>query len=178
MGIADELQKLDELRRDGTLTDDEFAKAKTRLLESPPPVVNVGLAASSPLVEEQLTEVRLQNELARVDREWEIERRKYEIVGRRGRVFVPTVGAGISTAVVGGLFGVFWIWLSLTIAGPVVSYGFDGPWMIKATHILPLIGLLITIMSVTRGLYYCLVAVNHNSAFATYRARRAKLTKE
>ncbi len=36
MSIADELTKLEELRSRGTLTDDEFQRAKSRLLEPPP----------------------------------------------------------------------------------------------------------------------------------------------
>jgi phage shock protein C len=35
MSMSDELAKLDELHRRGALTDDEFGRAKARLLESP-----------------------------------------------------------------------------------------------------------------------------------------------
>ena len=37
MTLADELTKLEQLRERGSLTDDEFARAKARLLESPAP---------------------------------------------------------------------------------------------------------------------------------------------
>jgi len=37
MTLADELAKLEQLHERGSLTADEFAKAKTRLLESPAP---------------------------------------------------------------------------------------------------------------------------------------------
>jgi len=37
MSLADELIKLEQLRERGGLTDDEFARAKARLLEPPPP---------------------------------------------------------------------------------------------------------------------------------------------
>jgi phage shock protein PspC (stress-responsive transcriptional regulator) len=36
MALADELQKLEELRQRGTLTEEEFARAKARLLEGEP----------------------------------------------------------------------------------------------------------------------------------------------
>ncbi len=36
MSIADELSKLDELRTRGALSDDEFQRAKQRLLDGPP----------------------------------------------------------------------------------------------------------------------------------------------
>jgi len=35
MSLADELSRLEELRARGTLTDDEFQRAKTRLLDAP-----------------------------------------------------------------------------------------------------------------------------------------------
>ena len=36
MGLVDELTRLDELRSRGTLSDDEFQRAKNRLLDGPP----------------------------------------------------------------------------------------------------------------------------------------------
>ncbi len=36
MGIADELTRLDELRGRGVLTEEEFQRAKARLLDGPP----------------------------------------------------------------------------------------------------------------------------------------------
>ncbi len=46
MNLTDELRKLAELHRDGQLTDEEFAAAKTRLLgsEAPPPASPVTAA--------------------------------------------------------------------------------------------------------------------------------------
>jgi phage shock protein C len=44
MSIADEFARLDELRAKGALTDEEFERAKTRLLDgrpSPPPAFEV-----------------------------------------------------------------------------------------------------------------------------------------
>jgi phage shock protein C len=37
MSLADELIRLEELRTRGTLSDDEFQRAKARLLDPPPP---------------------------------------------------------------------------------------------------------------------------------------------
>ena len=48
MALSDELAKLQELQRSGALTDDEFARAKARLLGAPGPAVgdaSPGLAA-------------------------------------------------------------------------------------------------------------------------------------
>jgi phage shock protein C len=37
MALSEELERLDELRRRGVLSDDEFARAKTRLLDATAP---------------------------------------------------------------------------------------------------------------------------------------------
>ncbi|MBN8510792.1 MAG: PspC domain-containing protein [Burkholderiales bacterium] len=48
MSFVDELARLEQLRANGTLTDDEFQRAKARLLE-PPPAVNEAAAAMNRL---------------------------------------------------------------------------------------------------------------------------------
>ena len=45
MALSDELSKLEALRQRGVLTDEEFSRAKTRLLDDPP-----GLASAPVLV--------------------------------------------------------------------------------------------------------------------------------
>ena len=58
MSIADELQKLEQLRQSGTINDEEFAKAKERLLNgqaAEPPFASIPPAgpASAPDLEQQ-----------------------------------------------------------------------------------------------------------------------------
>lgn len=180
MGIPDELQKLDELHRGGRLTDEEFTRAKSRLLDSPtasaPPTIIAGSTLPVSLIEEQLADIRLQNELAQIDREWEIERRRYELVARKGQVFVPTVGAGIATAVIGGLFGFLWTYITWWIASPIVGLGYDSPWIITTLRYLPLFGVLWAVYAILTGIYYCIVAHNHSSAYRAYRKRRVSVS--
>ena len=150
-----------------------FQRAKTILLENLP-AINAN--PMSPFVEEQLAQVRIQNELERIDREWEIERRQYQIIGRYGRSFIPTIGTGISTAIVGGLFGIFWTVTALTITNATSHFGIeDGPFSIINTFF-PLIGILITITAIWRGIYCCLLAQNHNVAYQAYQQRRLKVS--
>jgi phage shock protein PspC (stress-responsive transcriptional regulator) len=40
MGLADELTRLEELRARGTLSEEEFQRAKARLLDVPPPLAS------------------------------------------------------------------------------------------------------------------------------------------
>jgi uncharacterized Tic20 family protein len=55
MSIADDLQKLDQLRQSGALNDDEFALAKARLLSPPPETAAPGPVAPPPLSLERQT---------------------------------------------------------------------------------------------------------------------------
>src|SRR4051794_35230267 len=103
MSLVDELTKLEELRRSGALTDAEFAQAKAALLAG----ASAPAAADRPL-QEHLAEVKRQNELAEIDRAWQIERQQYLITDRYGRGQVPTPAMGVLTAVLGGMFGLFW----------------------------------------------------------------------
>ena len=84
MTISDELQKLDELRRNGTLSPEEFEMAKRRVLDEPQ---DGGLA-------DYFEEIKAHDALAKLDRGWELERKKY-MISRSSRFggwysFIPT----------------------------------------------------------------------------------------
>ena len=175
MGIADELQKLQQLRHNGTLTDQEFAQAKSQLLANPP----VESPQLTPFIEDQLKAVRHQNELTRIDREWEIERRQFQMQGRYGRVFTPTIGMGIATAVFGGIFGAFWTVIAFTITnastsmlpgmGPGIGlFGIIGT-------VFPLIGVVFTVGAIGRGIYCVIQAQRYNEAYSAYKERHIRV---
>jgi len=46
MGLADELTRLEELRGRGALTEEEFQRAKARLLDGPPPAPDIPAVAA------------------------------------------------------------------------------------------------------------------------------------
>jgi hypothetical protein len=165
MSLADELEKLDQLRRNGSLSDDEFARAKARLLDDPP--------ADAPLGE-HLAEVRHQNELARIDREWQIEREQYLITGRYGRREVPTAAMGWTTAVFGGVFGLFWTVLAFTITSGAPN---DGPFAI-AKVIFPLFGVGFIAVAIAWGVYCASRAEKYQAAYRAYQARWAEASGE
>ncbi len=163
MSLADELEKLDQLRRSGSLSDDEFALAKARLLADPP---------ADPPLGDHLAEVRHQNELARIDREWEIEREQYLITGRYGRREVPTTTGGLITAVVGGGFGLVWTIMAFSITSGAPDVG---PFSL-AKVFFPLFGVVFIGAAVVWGLTCMKRAEKYQAAFRAYQARRAELT--
>ncbi len=169
MGLADELQKLDQLRRDGVLSDDEFAQAKSRLLANEP--------ADAPLgqhLADQLAEVRYQNELARIDREWEIEREQYLIRGRYGRRDVPTTGMAVGIGLVSGIGGLLWLVMAVAITGSAPDFG---PFVI-AKFIFPLFGVAFIVGGIWWAFHVYAQAEKYQAAFKAYQDRKASVVAE
>lgn len=171
MSLVDELAKLEELRRRGALSESEFTQAKAALLNGAP-------ASSEPEMgghlAHQLAEVRYQNELAQIDREWQIERQQYLIRGQYGTAQVPTTGMGIGTAVVGGVFGVFWTIMAISITGGAPDFG--GFSVVKVFF--PLFGVVFTGAAIGYGMYAYSRTQKYEEAFAAYKARRARVKPE
>ena len=169
MSIADELTKLEELRRSGALSDEEFAQAKARLLNAPAaPEQPLGQHLSS-----QLAEVKYQNELTRIDREWEMERQQYMVRDRYGARYVPTAGLGIGTAVVGGLFGIIW-----TVVAANLTSNAPGGGSGIVEVLFPLFGVLFTGAAIGYGLYAATTAQQYKRAYEAYKARRDAVRRE
>jgi len=171
MSLADELQKLEDLRRGGTLSDAEFQQAKAALL------AGGTAAAEQPLgqhLSNQLAEFRHENELARLDREWEIERQQYLIADRYGLRHVPTAGMGIGAAVVGGVFGAIWLVMAVSITSGAPDFG---PFAI-ARLVFPLFGVLFILAAVGWGIYCHSRAQKYDAAFRAYRTRRNQVAPE
>jgi hypothetical protein len=171
MSLVDELAKLEELRRRGALSDAEFTKAKAALLGGAP--AGSGQELGEHLAD-HLAEVRYQNELAQIDRAWEVERQQYLLRGRYGMAMVPTAGVGIGMAVVGGLFGVFWTVMALSITGSAPNFG---PFAV-ARVVFPLFGVVFTAAAVGYGTYAYARAKKYQEAFAAYQARRERVKPE
>jgi hypothetical protein len=169
MSLADDLTKLEELRRTGALSEKEFAQAKAQLLGGPAPA---GEAVADALAE-QLAETRYQNELNRIDREWQIEREKYMAADRYGRRHVPTVGTGRATSIIGGVFGTFWTIMAFTITSGAPDFA---PFSL-AKVFFPLFGIAFTIGSIGYGIHLTGKAEAYNSAFAAYQRRRAAVNR-
>jgi hypothetical protein len=175
MSLADELKKLEDLRWKGTLTDEEFTRAKAALLagleKSPEPATNAEVSEN---LAAQLAEVRYQNELARIDREWEIEKEQYMVSDKHGRRHIPTQGEGLMGAIIIGAFGTFWTIMAFGITSGAPD---EGPFAIVKIFF-PLFGIAFTILGIYHGIHAYNKAEAHNQAFAAYQRRRAAVKPE
>lgn len=160
MSIADELTKLEALRRSGALSDTEFGRAKEAVLSG-------GAAPRGDAVDA----LRDEAELARIDREWQIERENYLVTGRNGwGRHVPTTWEGLLTAVVGGAFGLFWTVMAVGITSGAPD---EGPFAV-AKVFFPLFGVVFVVGAIGYGVFVCARARQYEAAHEQYRARRAR----
>jgi hypothetical protein len=171
MSIADELQKLEDLRRAGSLTEEEFAQAKAAVLagSSGAPAEPIGHHLS-----DQLAEVRYQNALAQIDREWAQEKQQYIIMSRYGWQQVPTSGMAIGIAAVGGIFGLLWTVMAIAITGSAPDVGLFA----IARIVFPLFGVVFIVTAIGCGIYCGNRAKAYQKAFAAYQSRRRAIRAE
>jgi hypothetical protein len=125
-------------------------------------------ASSGPALRDmadRLDEITRQNELARIDREWQIERDQYMRYGRYGSRYRPTVGMSIITGVIGLVGGGLWTLFTLSIVPQVGGFGL----------LFPLFGVFFMAVGVGTAIYNYNLAQRYDEAYAAYQQRRQRL---
>ncbi len=150
MTIADEIEQLQALHAQGALTDAEFAQAKAALLTR--------YAGEVPQQHAHRNTLGVEHELARLDREWLMERETYMVTSRYGARAVPSQGGSLVTALLIGGFGIFWT-LSATSMG--------------APSVFPLFGVLFILVGVGASVHAFMKAGAYQRAEQAYQQRRA-----
>ncbi len=86
---------------------------------------STGLAARKATAPDQGVEaLRIESELARLDREWQLSREQYQVQGRRGSS-VPGI-SGVVGGLIGVAFGVFWTLMAVSAPGAPVFFPIFG----------------------------------------------------
>ncbi|WP_425398458.1 hypothetical protein [Aeoliella sp.] len=156
MSLSNEIQRLDELRRSGALSHEEFELAKQRVLHG-----DTDYQSSS-----HLEEIQMQNAVTQLDREWELERENYMVANKYGVRRMPTkAGSAFGGLMLAG-FGVFWTIMAAGIAGGAPGgIGF----------VFPLFGVLFIVFGVGASIHAFSKADAYNKAQRRYRRRRQDL---
>lgn len=169
--IADELERLQNLHENGTLTDAEFAEAKASVLRREG--VTASAAVSMPptdiSMQSHLKHVRLQNDLEQLDREWLMDREKYMSSTRRGGRQLPNRAGAILGLVIGGGFSIFWT---------VMAFGITSLMPFNAAKIFPLFGLLFLVAIIWGSITEFNKAGAYEKAEQRYEERRAQLVSQ
>ena len=153
--IADELKKLQELLDSGALSAEEFARAKQALLD--------GDARRGPTAgnDRQIAELQLQNELLRIEQEWQNEREHHKV--SYGKYSAPTQPNAFGTV--------------MSLFGGVFAVGFGIFWMAQtskmgAPDFFPLIGLVVIAIGIGLPIYHFIKYASYKSAYDEYQRRR------
>lgn len=123
---------------------------------------------------EQVAKLTAQNELADLDRRWEMERKRYMVTPKNGHPHLPTQGhamaGGIGAAVFGGLWTVMAI--SITQSGPDF-----GPFAV-AKFIFPLFGVGFIAFGIISAVSVSSKAQDYRRSEDRYRRRRNEILRK
>ncbi len=120
---------------------------------------------------DRLDSLTSHNEVAELDRDWEVERKKYLIVGRHGSTFVPTKIESIFTALIAVTIGAVWTTFASLVALLMVSSSL----LALPVIIFPVVGLLILVSGIQTGITGVSKAEGYKRAEDRYHRRRAEL---
>lgn len=163
MSLTDELRKLQELHWSGALTDDEYRRAKEKLISGTPTTSAVDV-----VTQKKLEELERQGELNRLDQEWAAERETYMITGKHGARHLPTKTGSVLGGVFLAGFGILWT----VFAAGITS---DVPESMGFARLFPLFGVLFVCFGVGMSIHSHKKASEYEQAEARYRERRSAL---
>ena len=118
------------------------------------------LAKTTDQISDHLAALRHEQEIERLDREWDRESESLMSVSKRGETYVPTVASGVLAIVVGGGFGIFWTVMSASIGAP---------------FFFPLFGVVFIVLAIGLGLSNIDKAGKYKRAEEAYYRRREAL---
>ncbi len=127
----------------------------TRLMEK--------LEKNTERMAENLRVIELQNELARMDREWEQERETFMVEGKHGKRSLPSKDASAMSLVVGVIAGLILLGISLS-SGNSSVFGF--------------VGLLVAVLSIVQTIKGLSQASEYDRALSMFEERRADLIRQ
>jgi len=156
--LAEQLRQISELHASGSLNDAEFGAAKARLLGESTPPQNTLTAL-----------LALQNEVASLDRQWQIEREKYKVNGRYNSS-IPKPGDGAKSGVGIVIFGGIWTAVATFIAIGATSAGAPAIFWV-----LPAFGVFVIFAGLSQSGEITRKADDYKQAEAVYKAKRAQL---
>ncbi len=112
-----------------------------------------------------------QNDIAALDREWELDRENYMVSNKHGVRRVPTAGGSVAGGLVAAAFGTFWT----VMAFGITSGAPDGGGFSVIKVVFPLFGLIFIGIGVVSAVASFDKASRYQNAERRYQARRSEL---
>ena len=158
--FVEQLNQLSELHARGSLSNAEFETAKARLLGGVSTPTDTSILA-------------LQNDLAALDRQWNIEREKYKVAGRYNSS-IPEPGDGAKAGLAITIFGVFWTLGATAMAIGATTQGVPAP-MALFFWFFPIFGVFFIVSGLNKGREMTSKTEAYKRAEAEYQSKRAVL---
>jgi DNA-directed RNA polymerase subunit RPC12/RpoP len=115
-------------------------------------------------MQEELGRLRIDNELARIERDWEREKESYMITDKHGHKRIPTTTGSVFGGIVIVVFGIIWTAMASQMGGGPGVFGF-----------FPLFGIVFILFGVGMSIYSFSKASDYARAERAYRRRRSAL---
>jgi LSD1 subclass zinc finger protein len=130
---------------------------------------------------EDLEAIRLQNELERIDREWQLQREQFMVRSKDGSTSVPSETGSAIGSIIAVVFGVFWLFMAVSIFkaadsilpffGPLdVPFGCVGPFFV-------LFGVVFIVAALAGGFSSAAKARQYRDAEQAYQSQREEILR-
>jgi hypothetical protein len=121
-------------------------------------------------MQDELKSLRIDSELAKLDREWSLEKEGFMIQGKDGHKRIPTTTGSVIGGIVIVVFGVFWTAFAANITG---GHSFGGIF-----DCFPLFGIVFIVFGIGMSIYAYTKAKDYLQAERKYRQRRSALRQK
>jgi hypothetical protein len=165
MNIVEELERLQELYRNGTLTEQDFRQAKAAVLAK---AAEGQSTENTQAVHQQLEELQKQNAILKIDRDWLEERTQHVWQDDFGNAREPKEWHWIFALVFGIIFGT---------CAFVVGICAEG-WTAKGVGVGGVLALVFIAIFAGCSAWYYSKYDRYKKAYAAYQERRAAALKE
>ena len=159
MNIANEIQKLQDLYRRGAISKKEYTIGKAAILAK---FVPGTIVTEDSVVQKRLEEMKLLDEVTRIDLEWQAQRENYMMTGKYGNRYVPRKSIEIL--------------LGILIVG--IGIFFVGKAALTSNFILLLTGVFFVLLGIQSSMFRYGKACEYERAYQTYLSRRARVYKQ
>lgn len=132
------------------------------------------LEAVTGRLEQRVDRLSTQNELAALDREWQIERENYFVSSKHRGRHLPTKSGALAGGIFGGAFALFWTAMAFTMTSAMPNFGPFG----LMQFLFPLFGIGFFVVIVWNSFSAFGKADRYEQSQRRYRKRRLELEAE
>jgi uncharacterized Zn finger protein (UPF0148 family) len=121
------------------------------------------IEATTTQLADDVAELKMRDELDRIDRSWQERRQRYLARAKDGTTSIPTMGGAVVLGLVGSIAGIAWMFFTLSISGPLDS---------TMARIFPYFGLIFAALALVAAMHTARQAKAYERARRRYEQER------